>query len=110
MVTVQVPFGFSPMNAPSGSSGVSVASTVLDVYAVSVTRKLGANGVAYGTGLPGSASSSQSVPLYTLAMPAPADVFAVVMLTVVPAGDVRVTFRSLDHVWVRNVVRSRSCR
>src|SRR5688500_1720046 len=53
---VQTPFGFSPMNAPSGSSGTSVATAVPFVYTVSPTSLLPANvSAGNGAGLPGSA-------------------------------------------------------
>ena len=95
---VHVPFGFSPMNAPSASSGASVGTTVLFAYGWSEARP---GFEAYGTSPFGSASSSHTVPLKTLAAPWP---LSDVSVTTVPDGEVIVTSRSPLFACWRNVV------
>ena len=91
-VSVQVPFGSSPVNAASGSSGTSGEASVRFAYVCSITRLLSA---VYGTWVPGSASSSQTVPLKTSSKVEP---LSVVRVTTVPAGEVIVTSRSDEKV------------
>lgn len=97
---VHVPFGSSPMKAPSGSSGVRLGTTTLFAYTWSVTIP---SFVSYGTSPLGSASSLQVVPLKTFALAPP---LSVVSVTTVPDGDVIVTSRSWLLACCRNVVTS----
>src|SRR5262245_45134980 len=60
-----------------------------------------ANGVVYGTWLPGSASSSHTVPLNTLSTEPPLFESSV---TIVPAGDFNVICMSPTKVCVMNVL------
>jgi hypothetical protein len=107
-VRVQVPFGSSPMNAPRASSGVKVAFAVPLAYRVSVTvLLLELPDSVIGAGLPGSASSSQRVPLKTSSLVPP---LSLVIVTDVPAGEVNVMSRWLLEECVSAVVRSRSWR
>ena len=104
IVIVQVPFGFSPMKAPIASSGTSGEAVVRLTKTWSVITPLL---LVYGTGPPGFASSSHTVPLKTLSKLLP---LSVVSVTIVPAGDVRVISRSDANVCVRLVVIFRSVR
>ena len=92
------------MKAPIASSGTSGDAGTPLTYRWSVTRPAL---FVYGTWPPGSAWSSQTVPLKTSSLPAP---LSVVSVTTVPAGDVSVMSMSAANVWRRNVTAFRSQR
>jgi hypothetical protein len=103
--SVHVPFGSSPMNAPSASSGASIATTVLFAYGWSDARP-GIRAVRHepvriGVGRPIPSPSR------TLAAPSP---LSEVSVTTVPEGEVIVTSRSPLFACWRNVVTSTSSR
>jgi hypothetical protein len=75
------------MKAPSGSSGVSGDARVKLAYVWSVTSPC--------PPCRASAESSQTVPLNMLSLPAP---LSVVMVTIVPAGEVNVMSKSPEDV------------
>jgi hypothetical protein len=102
--SVHVPFGFSPMKAPSASSGARVATTVLFAYGWSEASPAFE---PYGTRPFGSASSSHTVPLKTFAAPSP---LSEVSVTTVPDGEVIVMSRSPAFACWRNVVTFTSRR
>jgi hypothetical protein len=88
MVSVQTPFGFSPTNAASASSGTRFGAGPLGPQ----LRSVGSPPFAvYGTCPPGFAPSFQSVPLKALFTPG---ALSVVSVTIVPCGDVSVMSRS----------------
>jgi hypothetical protein len=88
MVIVQMPFGSSPTNAASASSGTSGVPAPLGDQARSVGRP---EFDEYGTWPPGFALSFHSVPLKALFTPG---ALSLVNVTIVPAGDWSVTSRS----------------
>src|SRR5438093_894831 len=108
ILMVHTPFGFSPKKAPIASSGTSVGDVTLFVFTVSVTSFEAAK-VFDGNGawLPGSALSLQIVPSKTWSFELP---LSLVIVTIVPAGDVSVMSRSALNVWRILVVSFKSAR
>ena len=109
--------GYSSVQTPCGILAVERGERLFD-HRGCERHEVGRDGVrhelrsrqvfaAYGTWFPGSALSSQSVPLKTLSFAPP---LSEVIVTTVPAGDVSVMSRSALLVWVMVVVRRSEMR